>query len=56
MKLRIALIKQVLALLPVLLLVFPMVPPRAFGQAPLPPAGYQMCPGEFQSGSMRSAE
>ena len=51
MKLRIALIKQVVALILVPLLVFSMVPLRAFGQAPPAPAGDQAWPREFKSGS-----
>jgi hypothetical protein len=56
MKVRSAMIKQVLALLLVPLLVLPMVPPRALGQAPPAPAGGQVWPRDFQSGSMRSVE
>jgi len=52
MKLRIALIKQAVALLLVPLLVLSMVPVRAFGQAPQAPAGDQAWPREFQSGSI----
>jgi hypothetical protein len=51
MKLRIALIKQVVALLLVPLLMFSMVPPVAFAQAPSAPAGDQGWPRELQSGS-----
>ena len=51
MKLRIALIKQVVALILVPLLVFSMVPLRALGQAPPAPAGDEAWPREFQSGS-----
>jgi hypothetical protein len=51
MTLRIAFIKQVVALLLVPLLVLLMVPPVALGQAPPAPAGDQAWPREFQSGS-----
>jgi hypothetical protein len=56
MKLRSAMIKQVVALLLVPLLVLLMMPRMALGQAPPPWAVDQVWPRDFQSGSMRSVE
>ena len=52
MKLRIAFIKQVVALLLVPLLMVSMMPPVAFAQAQPAPAGDQGWPREFQSGNI----